>query len=225
MAKVKDLTGQRFGRIVVTEFAGTDKHRMSRWHCVCECGEMVTALGGNLSRGRTKSCGCLKKEVTSTANKTHGLTGQRPYRIWEGMKRRCTSKSSVNYGRYGGRGISYTPEWESFENFWSDMQTGYSDDLTLDRVDNNKGYSKENCRWATLSQQQRNRRKRKSSKTPFIGVELLTSGRFRASFRFRGKHTGLGTFSVAIDAATAYDNKCEELGCGRPNGTMKTIGE
>jgi len=89
---------------------------------------------------------------------THGMSDTRPYRIWQSMKTRCTNIRQPNYERYGARDISYTPDWETFQQFWEDMSDGYADDLTLDRIDNNKSYTKNNCRWVTPAQQNRNSR-------------------------------------------------------------------
>ena len=88
----------------------------------------------------------------------HGMTGTRPYRVWQNMHRRCREKNNKEYKRYGGRGISVCEEWKSFEVFWEDMKEGYEEHLTLDRIDNNKNYTKDNCRWATLEEQGNNKR-------------------------------------------------------------------
>lgn len=94
-------------------------------------------------------------------NISHGMSKTRQYRIWNGIKFRCENVHSKDYARYGGRGITLCKEWQSFENFWNDMKEGYSDNLTIDRIDNSKGYCKQNCRWVTAKAQCNNRRNNK----------------------------------------------------------------
>lgn len=93
-----------------------------------------------------------------SVNTKHGMWQTRQYRIWVNMRTRCTNPKANNYHNYGGRGITYDPKWETFEGFWEDMQEGYSDELTLDRIDNDGNYCKENCKWITMKEQQNNRR-------------------------------------------------------------------
>lgn len=91
-------------------------------------------------------------------NKTHGMSNSRPYRIWQGILYRCTNESSKDYKRYGLKGISYDPRWQNFEAFWEEMKSEYKENLTLDRIDNTKGYTKENCRWVDMKKQCNNRK-------------------------------------------------------------------
>lgn len=156
MGKLIDLTGQRFGRLTVIERAGADSHRQMLWKCVCDCGNETIVRGHALREREICSCGCFRKE----RSRTHGLTGTRLYRIWRNMKSRCLNKNNPSYKDYGGRGIGICDEWrETFIKFykWA-MVNGYEDSLSIDRINNNKGYSPDNCRWTEQSRQNDNKR-------------------------------------------------------------------
>lgn len=154
-----DLIGQRYGRLTVLQRAETINKR-TRWLCRCDCGQEVTVEAYNLKTGHTQSCGCLQKEAASLASTTHGMRHTRLYRIWVCMRNRCYQKSYHAYKHYGGRGISVCDTWlHDFQAFhdWA-IENGYNDNLSIDRIDNNKGYAPDNCRWATQEEQNKNKR-------------------------------------------------------------------
>lgn len=158
MGKLIDLTGQRFGRLVVLERAGSGSNKRAMWRCQCDCGNTIITSSSHLRGGDTQSCGCLHQETFT--NKKHGERHSRLYRVWSAMKTRCYNPNSRDYQYYGGRGIAICAEWLSdfatFQN-WA-MSHGYRDDLSIDRINVNGNYCPDNCRWATATEQRHNRR-------------------------------------------------------------------
>lgn len=157
--QAEDLTGQKFGRLTVVKRAENSKSNKTRWECICDCGNELITVGAQLKNGRTKSCGCLQKELLSKRVRTHGMTNERLYGIWCGIKQRCFNPNIDAYKNYGGRGITMCDEWfNDFSKFqkWA-LKNRYSDDLTIERKDVNGNYEPSNCCWTTRKMQSRNR--------------------------------------------------------------------
>jgi hypothetical protein len=162
--KKQSLIGMRFGRLTVindTRIMYGEAY-YSASECLCDCGGRKTTSNTNLKKGLTKSCGCIQKEFTIKRCTKHGLkTRNNPhpiYRTWTAMHTRCSSPKCKNWADYGGRGITVCSEWNDFESFSSDMLPSWKRGLSLDRIDNAKGYSKENCKWSTSKEQNSNKR-------------------------------------------------------------------
>jgi hypothetical protein len=150
-----DMMHKRFGRLMVYADAGKTKAGDYQYLVLCDCGESRVIRGSVMRSGATKSCGCVRRETTAQKNFKHGGVGTPTYESWQAMKNRCLSKSQLSYQRYGGAGITIDPAWMEFANFVADMGER-PEGMTLDRIDNVKGYSKNNCRWATVAEQNRN---------------------------------------------------------------------
>lgn len=153
-----DITGNRYGKLVVKMYLGR-KHHSSYWRCLCDCGKEVDCYYGNLVRGTTTSCGCMRSEYAKMSRNCHGESTSRLYKEWSSMRNRCFNKNSRNYRLYGGRGIKVCDEWSAFWPFrnWA-YSNGYADNLSIDRIDPNGDYSPSNCRWIPMEKQAGNKR-------------------------------------------------------------------
>jgi hypothetical protein len=206
MTKLKDLSGQRFGRLLVIErdSEGT-RWGSARWRCQCDCGVLLTVGSSLLLQGTTSSCGCLRRELgvrMGRSSKKHGESSNNEgvattpeYRAWDAMKSRCLNPKSRSYPHYGGRGVKIHPTWvDSYTTFLSDVGRRPSPDMSIDRINNNGNYEPGNVRWATRSQQNANKRQLGRKKRSFHEIDgvrkpisewLLEYGISNSAFRKR----------------------------------------
>lgn len=186
MGKIKDMTGEKFGNLQIIEFAGLDSDNKALWLCRCDCGTEKVVPGKCLRSGSIKSCGCLKSKIAIQRNTTHGACRTKLYNSWRGMKERCLNPNSEAYRHYGARGITICSAWLDFTAFkdWA-LANGYSDGLSIERLDVNRNYCPDNCAWIPLSEQGVNKRSTKwitvngatntmSGWAREIGVEIQT---------------------------------------------------
>lgn len=218
--KLVDCIGKKFNRLtVLSETYEQQKSRNTRMFvCLCDCGNTHIAKANSVGKGSTKSCGCWDRERKTT----HGMHDTRQYNIWATMLARTTNQKDQSYSKYGGRGITCCDKWKTFKGFWEDMKDTYSGALELDRINNNKGYSKENCRWTTRKIQNQNQRKLPNCLSKYKGLTIQKNGNFQVRISNpESKRENLGTYEDEEFAAMVYDNKCEEYYGDRPNKTER----
>lgn len=199
----KNLTSQKFERLTVESFAGRGKDGRLIWHCTCECGKEISVRGKDLKTGNTRSCGCYQADRFKERHTTHGGTHTPLYVVWCAMKARCHRVTDKAYPRYGGRRIMVCQEWrDNFETFKSDMGKKPFSDSSIDRIDNDKGYSPDNCRWASPTVQRRNQRLSVKNTSGVNGVSPHGS-KWAAQIVVNTKKLWLGTFDTIGEAAAA----------------------
>lgn len=175
MSKFIDLSGKEYGRLCVMWPCGRKGRRqIIHWLCVCDCGAYPVVSGCSLRRGKTNSCGCLKREQHHWigAARTHGQSRSGTWRTWVAMRNRCSNANNSNYPDYGAKGITVCPRWrDSFEAFMADMGPKPGPKHTIDRFPNKKGdYEPGNCRWATPEEQSQNQKSNKLTPAKVIDI-------------------------------------------------------
>lgn len=216
MSIAQDLTGARFGRLVVVSRAENSSSHVA-WNCLCDCGKEKVCLGINLKRGKSQSCGCMRRELSIARSLKHGNrrgkeNTSREYEAWCSMIGRCERESDTNFHNYGARGIKVCDKWRnSFECFLADMGDRPSPKHSLDRIDVNGDYEPTNCRWATKTDQMRNRRLLKNNSTGVNGIYPSPNGkRFCAQINYNGNRKHIGTFDT-LEEATEAREKAESI--------------
>jgi hypothetical protein len=163
---IKDLTGQRFGNLIVIKATEKRKFKHVVWLCKCDCGNEKEIIGNALTSGQCKSCGCLRVKKSwdkgkNATNYLHGMSRTPIHNAWIHMRQRCYNGNDKSYPDYGGRGITVCKKWQTFEGFYEDMGSSYKEGYSIDRIDVNGNYEPSNCRWATNLVQANNKRDNK----------------------------------------------------------------
>ncbi len=191
-----DLTGRVFGSLTVVQYLRRDPPREGArgggdhwWTCRCVCGNVKGVRSAHLKRGAVVSCGCHKAKIAGDRNRTHGKSKTREYRIWFGMLERCRNPKNLAFAGYGERGITVCRRWAKFDNFLRDMGKCPPDKYSIERNDNDSGYSRGNCRWATITEQNRNTRQNRNmtfnGKTQCLNAWAVEVGIPRTTIRGR----------------------------------------
>ena len=200
---LKDMTGERLGKVLVLsptmDLSTPNISLMLEWSCLCDCGEYRKFPHKLVVGRKIKSCGCIRKK--------HGMSGTRFHEIWMAMKARCNGTAGEMSKYYNGKGITYCKEWESFNNFLTDMKEGYNDNLELERLDVSGNYCKENCTQVTHGEQVINRGQQVNNTSGRTGVRMPKNNpKWVASIQIDGKAIHLGSFSLFEDAVKARED-------------------
>ena len=208
MKKVIPVVGTRYHMLtILREVAGK---KGTTVECQCECGNVTTAAFSDVRRGNTKSCGCLKQTISIT----HGASHTKLYHVWDAMVQRTSNPNNKKFSYYGARGITVCDSWKSsFSTFqqWA-LAHGYQEGLTIERTDPDKGYSPDNCVWASRNVQMANRRKRGVSPSKYIGVQQTPHGKWLARVMYNGKRLLHHLADTEMEAVKIRDQFIKENG-------------
>ena len=218
MGNLIDRTGKKYNRLIVIGRLPNNKHRAAVWLCRCDCGAEVGVDARKLVTGNTKSCGCLRSEVTAKRNKkqmtTHGMRYTPLYQVWIDMRRRCYSKSNKAYRLYGAKGIAVCAAWKKdFQAFydWA-IGSGYREGLTIDRKKSHKNYCPLNCQWITKGENSRKADHGKSESGERGVTWHSRSLRWRVALQHNRRRYYLGSFTDLKEAVRVIRRKKKELG-------------
>lgn len=235
--KMKKRVGSSFNKLSILNLIEDCSDGVPRFECLCECGKITVVRCDSVVRGHTKSCGCIKSSSVSNAQTTHGMSGTRFYRVWASMLRRCYNPAETSYENYGGRGISVCEEWHNFEGFMKDMLGSYSKELTIERLDINKGYSNENCIWETNKKQAMNRGVQSNNLMGIANIsECHKNGKLHLRGRIKNTTKNREECKVLLVEKWGYDEalliieewlkqKKKELGYGKSHGDARVCYE
>ena len=210
------MIGQVFTRLTVLSMSEVTQKGEKVWICRCACGAEKHARGSALRGGYIKSCGCLQQESRNTAKRTHGLSHMQVYSVWSNMRQRCTNPNTVGYVLYGGRGVTVCTRWNSFENFHADMGDPPKG-ASIDRINNDGNYEPNNCRWATRTDQNQNKRT----------TRYLTAGGETLPLAVWAKRLGIrhSTLRERLDRGWSEQRACTTPSIRAPFGTTITLGD
>jgi len=212
MAKRIDITpGTKFNKLTYLHDVPSKVPTTRLAYFRCECGNEKIMTLGNVRSGRSATCGCEQFKDQTIHGQAKASKATTLYHRWENMRYRCNNSNTKYYHQYGGRGITICSEWNDFAVFaeWA-TNNGFKESLTLDRIDNNKGYSPDNCRWVDMTVQMANRRKSPNTLHSYIGVQQLPYGRWRAGLCINGKQIYVGIYDTEIEAVMARDAYIKE---------------
>lgn len=216
-----NIAGQKFGRLTAIK-RDFESKKYSKWVFKCDCGKLLSAGKQGVVTGTQLSCGCYARELKAKQNLTHGLSGHPLYRTWNGMVQRCTVEHSKDYPYYGGRGITVCDRWLDVRNFIEDMGDKPKR-ATLDRIDNSKGYSPDNCRWATPIAQANN--KRNNREVDVGGIRFKTLAAAARYFDMPESTLRNRLFNETAKTATARPVATKNMRFDVGNGRMLTRAE
>ena len=203
MSKKIEMIEKKFEKLLVVKESGKDKRGKLLYECKCDCSNISIVLGEHLRSGHSKSCGCLKSQLSKEKATTHGMSKTTTYKSWCHVLERCNNLKDKAYFDYGGRGIKVCKRWLKFENFFEDMgikPKGY----TIERIDNSLGYFKENCKYATPLEQSRNKRVYKTNKTGISGIYLdKRNQKYQVSIGVNHKQFYIGIFQTLKESTIA----------------------